>query len=106
MSLTSQEGGQTSQAVLPNCQQREPEAGAAAPVLGTEGQAVAGGSAFAVGLGSAHPDGRGQPPLGRGSGGGREPREVWKPAWRHRRVEVGEFLKKTHTQPRPWWLIQ
>ena len=58
------------------------------------------------GLGSAHPDGRGQPPLGGGSGGGREPREVWKPAWRHRRVEVGEFLKKTHTQPRPWWLRQ
>ena len=101
MSLTSQEGGQTSQAVLPNCQQREPEAGAAAPVLGTGGQAVAGGSAFA-GSGLAHPDGRGQPPLGSGSGGGREPREVWKPAWRHRRVEVGEFLKKTHTQPRPW----
>ena len=44
--------------------------------------------------------------MGSGSGGGREPREVWKPAWRHRRVEVGEFLKKTHTQPRPWWLRQ
>ena len=88
MSLTSQEGGQTSQVVLPNCQQRELEAGAAASVLGTVGQAVAGGSAFPVGLGSAHPDWSGQPPSARGDGGGR-----------HRRVEVGRFKRKPTSTP-------
>ena len=94
-----QEGGQTSQVVLPNCQQRELEAGAAASVLWPVGQAVAGGSAFPMGLGSAHPDRSAQPPSGRGSGGGRESREIWKPAWRHRRVEVGSFRRKPTPTP-------